>query len=322
MSIDEIESYYSENYNVIFDYSQVFEENNYYIYNCETDEKQKWLHIKDAKSKCRFCGQEKPVAAFKKVAHTIPELLGNKRIISIENECDACNSLFSNYERDLTTFLLPYLITNGIKGKHGTRKYKTLDGKSSITFKDDLIQVCEEQGFSRISEDEEKHEMEYKYYCDGYVKNNIYKILAKIALALLPEEVFKNFHFTSSSLISSARPSGLEKIRFTVYKGLGVFGLNVRGYLRKTDNIFKPSYIFYLCCGNFTFQVPLFSDADIKKFKPEESFQLEFYELDDLKQKMNGEKPSSIIIDCTNTELIEKGFKTILLHYDEKREVL
>lgn len=320
MTIDEIENYYSENYDVIYDYAQSSEENDYYIYNCETDEKLKYLYIKDTESKCRFCGRQKPRVTFRTVAHAIPELLGNKRIISKENECDNCNSLFSNYEKDLSSFLLPYLILNGIKGKHGARKYKTLDGKSSITYKDDLIQICEEHGFNRICENEEKHEITYTYYSDGFVPNKIYKIMTKMALSLLPEETFKKYAIASSLLTSNHPPLGLEKIRFTYFKGLGVFELNVRGYIRKDDNLSKPTYIFYLCCGNFSIQIPLFSDDDIKKMESGKKYTFDFYELEDLNEIMNGEKPTPRIIDCTKTELIEKGFKTVSLHYDEKIE--
>src|SRR5437868_6921115 len=64
---------------------------------------------------CRFCGVTGP-KCFKKVAHTLPEFLGNKGIFS-NDECDACNALFSIYEGALAEMLKPFLTLGGIKGK-------------------------------------------------------------------------------------------------------------------------------------------------------------------------------------------------------------
>lgn len=319
MSIDEIEKYYSDNYDVVYDYAQSFENNDYVVYDCEKGITSKFVYIEDEKVKCRFCERGEPEVSFKKVAHAVSELLGNKRIISKNNECDECNSLFSEYEKDLTAFLLPYLIENGIRGKNGYRKYKTLDGKSYITYKDDLIKICEEEGFTRVSEDEEKHEIVYKYYSEGYRRKNIYKILVKIALSLLPEQKFKEFLIYSLLLKKDSKDTGLEKIRFTFYPGVNVFReLIVRGYLRKNDDITKPTYIFYFCFGNFSFQVPIFSDVDMHSFKKGEKITFDFWELDDLNQTINNLKPTTGIIDCKTAELVNKGFKDITFHYDEK----
>lgn len=320
MTIDEIEKYYSENYEVVFDYAQLPEENDYSVYDCENNRKYSCLNIKDSNCKCRFCGKQKPEVSFRNRAHAVSETLGNKRIISIDNECDSCNLMFSKYEKDLTSFLFPFLILNGIKGKKGMRKYKTLDGKSSLTYTDDLIKICEKQGFTRVSENKDKHEMQYKYYSDGYVSRNIYKILVKMALSLLPEEKFNKFINASRALVSNTPTSGLEKLRFTWYPGLGVFDLIVRGYLRKGNDLSKPTYIFYLCCGNFSFQVPIYSDDDLKAFKSGTKLEIDLVGLDDCDKKMNGKKPTTSIIDCTEEELKNKGFRTFTLHYDTKKE--
>ena len=41
-------------------------------------------------NKCRFCSGERPARTFKKRAHAVSELLGNKAVKSLY-ECDACN---------------------------------------------------------------------------------------------------------------------------------------------------------------------------------------------------------------------------------------
>lgn len=46
---------------------------------------------------CRYCGLNATQATFKKEAHIIPHLMGNRYLVS-DFECDKCNELFSKYE--------------------------------------------------------------------------------------------------------------------------------------------------------------------------------------------------------------------------------
>jgi HNH endonuclease len=43
---------------------------------------------------CRFCRRDAGTTTFKKVAHAVPQLLGNRSVIAYY-ECDACNTYFS-----------------------------------------------------------------------------------------------------------------------------------------------------------------------------------------------------------------------------------
>src|SRR5688572_3441102 len=45
---------------------------------------------------CRFCNKSMPEVTFKKDAHTISQLTGNRHLVS-DFECDTCNDLFSKY---------------------------------------------------------------------------------------------------------------------------------------------------------------------------------------------------------------------------------
>ena len=44
---------------------------------------------------CRFCGRRYPEVKFRKKAHAISELLGNKEFV-MKNECDECNIFFGH----------------------------------------------------------------------------------------------------------------------------------------------------------------------------------------------------------------------------------
>src|SRR5262245_16553961 len=54
---------------------------------------------------CRFCDQGKPYVTFKKKAHAIPELVGNKTLLTLY-ECDQCNKRFSSFEDDFAKMTL------------------------------------------------------------------------------------------------------------------------------------------------------------------------------------------------------------------------
>ena len=74
--------------------------------------------------RCRFCGQRPPNATFKKVAHAIPECLGNKSIFA-NHECDACNEFFGKgIENDFGNWSKPSRTFSRIRGKKGVPTIK------------------------------------------------------------------------------------------------------------------------------------------------------------------------------------------------------
>ncbi len=85
------------------------------LYDCEND----------SERKCRFCGKSKPEVSFSKKAHAIPEFLGNKSLI-LMNECDICNEFFAReYEDHLAKWFGPMRSLCQMQGKKGTPKYKS-----------------------------------------------------------------------------------------------------------------------------------------------------------------------------------------------------
>lgn len=50
-------------------------------------------HADEASRRCRFCGLGPGETTFNEDAHAVPEFLGNRRLLSL-NECDPCNSEF------------------------------------------------------------------------------------------------------------------------------------------------------------------------------------------------------------------------------------
>ena len=79
-----------------------------------------------SKRVCRYCNKKSPEVSFKKVAHSISEALGNKKIIT-NDECDACNEKFGEgIENDLILYLNLYRVFLELEGRMG---FLSLKGK-------------------------------------------------------------------------------------------------------------------------------------------------------------------------------------------------
>jgi len=87
-------------------------------------EKRPKLKRKDCRI-CRYCGCSYTTMTFKKIAHIVPELMGNANLIS-DYECDSCNALFSKYENDLANFLGIARTLTAAKAKEVYQHSKTL----------------------------------------------------------------------------------------------------------------------------------------------------------------------------------------------------
>ncbi len=90
--------------------------------------------------RCRYCGTVKPAADKWKEAHAIPELVGNKTIIAMD-ECTTCNETFSSLEDDLGKMLHLSRAICRIKGKKGVPSFPALKGKSRIDVTGDKIEI-------------------------------------------------------------------------------------------------------------------------------------------------------------------------------------
>ncbi|HHQ4476241.1 HNH endonuclease [Aeromonas veronii] len=130
--------------------------------------------------KCRFCGKTNLTGAtFRKVAHAIPESIGNKNIITNE-ECDSCNEFFGiTYEKSLVEYFNFHRVINGVKSKEGHPKISYKNGHAF--YRDGIAQIFSEE----IIEDEQGN-IQIKLRSNEYFNENFfYKALCKIALSII-----------------------------------------------------------------------------------------------------------------------------------------
>jgi hypothetical protein len=77
-----------------------------------------------AARRCRFCRRGEPEVTFKNDAHAVPEFLGNRSILSL-NECDACNAFFATeYEDHLSKWSLLARSVSQVRGKKKKPTFK------------------------------------------------------------------------------------------------------------------------------------------------------------------------------------------------------
>jgi hypothetical protein len=146
---------------------------------------------------CRFCGGKPPERTFKKRAHAVSELLGNK-ILKSRYECDTCNERFSGFEDDLAKMTIPTRSIGGVIGKNGVPKLLASSPgaahKPTMEFKDGGLHMSHDAGDIGFVEDEANKTLTLTYVEQPYRPLGVYKALCKSAFALLRNEEL--IHFT------------------------------------------------------------------------------------------------------------------------------
>ena len=139
---------------------------------------------------CRFCGKGSPDTTFKNTAHAVPEFLGNRIIISL-NECDSCNaSLATNYEDHLSKWSLSARALSQIRGKRGMPKFKNPGGslvvKSGQSGPD--LEITDPAFFKELSEASESSEFRIPVDATSqkYAPVNAAKAIVKVACSICP----------------------------------------------------------------------------------------------------------------------------------------
>ena len=220
---------------------------------------------------CRFCSKSAPEVSFSKIAHAIPELLGNKTLFS-KCECDTCNSFFGKtFENNLSEYLGIYRSIAGLLGKKGAPKYSTKDLKIEIKNNNRKIEIV--SGKDIINTDEENNTVTIKAPNCKCIPIQVYKSFVKMALTVMPNEYLEEFSDTRKWLFET-----IEKPEFIRYaKVIQVFlsipletnRFECMVFIRKTDEVADIPYgIFILSFGNFIFQLalpaPKYDSDDLK----------------------------------------------------------
>ena len=206
-------------------------------------------------NKCRFCGRSFPKVSFNSEAHSIPQFIGNKSLISLF-ECDPCNKeYFNSFENEFANFMLPHNAMSGTKTrKNKITKYKQV-GQPLIKSNNEKILL--ESVPDSIINKSEADRFEIKVKIPSFIPEYIYRCLVKIALSIIPEDKLTNYKGTIKWLMNREIESNLKPaMLFSMYP-FHIQSNEIRCVVLERKDISNknvPHSIFFLSYNNFAFQ--------------------------------------------------------------------
>lgn len=211
--------------------------------------------------KCRFCGGEPPHRTFKKRAHAVSELLGNKAMKSLY-ECDFCNERFCGFEDDLAKMTLPSRSVGGVIGKKGAPKLVAADGGSArMQVKGDMLDFSHDAGDIGFVEDVENKLLKFTYVEQPYRPLAVYKALCKSAFTLLPDAELIHFQQLRQWLLQDDLTTDQVYTRgghicySTFVPAFRPFKQPIVSLLKRKEQIDAPYMSFFIATGNSSYQI-------------------------------------------------------------------
>jgi hypothetical protein len=214
---------------------------------------------------CRFCGGKPPERTFKKRAHAVSELLGNKIMVSLY-ECDHCNERFGRFEDDLGKMTLPMRSIGGVIGKNGIPKLSTVSRggtrKPTMEHKDGVLNFSHDAGDDiGFVEDEVKKTLTVTYVEQAYRPLAVYKALSKSAFTLLPSGELINFEELRQWLLQDDLTTnqvygrGSHICYTTFVPAFRPFKQPIVCLLKRNDQIDAAYMSFFVAYGNVSYQI-------------------------------------------------------------------
>lgn len=147
------------------------------------------IYISSSDRKCRFCANTKELAGkFSNASHAIPQFLGNKQLILLD-ECDDCNEFFSNTLEDhLDKYTKPYRVFAAIKGAKKIPKYKSKDGRSRVVSNANAMIQLSSPSDGGIIACETSNSQKLQFDIEPHIPVAVYKALVKIGISLIRDE--------------------------------------------------------------------------------------------------------------------------------------
>jgi len=216
---------------------------------------------------CRFCGKDESETTFSDVAHAVPESLGNKDLILLE-ECDECNHFFGNgIETHFDKVAKPYRNIGQLKGKNKVPSLKSRDKTFRVDIKNDFV-IQEMETNPKICVDEDAKTIKYNIEIEPYIPSAVYKALVKMAISIMPEKSLKYF----KNAISWIRDSDHKKLLMNPLIIFQKFYPGIRPYDKPIVNLFVnkingknnyPYCLFSIMFGNIKYQIVVPSQVDM-----------------------------------------------------------
>ena len=280
------------------------------------EHKQIMLSDGDKPQKCRFCGREFPDVTFKKIAHAISHMVGN-RVLKSDYECDMCNQFFSTYETEYSSYMNLYHTMFMVHGKGGIPKYKLSHKENSkIEIENDnTIKINIQEGEEPLIVWEEIDKANNTIEIKGkrtYTPQNVLKALVKMALTIIPKDELQNLSNTKNWLMGKSSEGCILPVCLRFYRNPLLFTSVM--IFKKKDSIYTPlpHYVFCLAYRNIVIQMPIpMVDLDIQFKRKKDEFPLIPTPLDEYSKPL-----VSTQIDLSGKEKVKGEVVSIGLKYE------
>ncbi len=274
---------------------------------------------------CRFCRKSNPHVSFRKDAHVVPQLLGNRSLMSFY-ECDACNKKFGDgIENDLGNWTKPDRLM--LRVSNGQSGIPTIKGKGPkgwrIEGKHGHIEIQAHREDMPNSDNEDNRTITFDLPRDPYTPSAVMKAFVRIGLTLMPELELANFEDLMEWIQNSdhaVRTIGNYEIYETIHSGPLPNDEIQASLLRRADDKAVYPYMFLiLAFANYVYQVPLISrigDAHLQG----KTFTLPLFpSFTHLDREVVGH-PRKTTIDLSETTEVRGERKRIVMRYGQKEE--
>jgi len=207
--------------------------------------------------KCRFCGQDAETTTFDHDPHRFSKLLCNPYWIWAE-ECDACNSQFGEYERNMGAWLGLHRIFSDIRPGNKRFIFSSSDGSIQSRRLGQLIlfEQIKDGGFGgKLSDGQITVDTTPLPYTPALV----YQAFLKNALSALPNNDVSGYGraLTTLRIEEAARKSSGFRTIDVVESDRGIVHPTALLYRRKVADHQYPLHMFCLYVRNFMFQLAL-----------------------------------------------------------------
>ena len=224
---------------------------------------------------CRFCGRtESDGVTFRKKAHAISELIGNKSLILCD-ECDDCNGgIVNKMENSVATYFKALRPLLGIHGKSGIPSYKKNELEIGQMSPGHVNVMVGQQNLKVTHLEDGGLKMNVKVDCGKYVPQHIYRLICKYALSVLPDHEFDMSTFEDLRnwiLTGTQRGCPLPLVAASVDGRQNPQFPQISVYKRRDQGCLKfPLYLvdFYAVANRFMFELP-FMEQDHKLTRQE-----------------------------------------------------
>jgi hypothetical protein len=182
---------------------------------------QKKLYLGDRSNKvCRFCGRDSSATRFSKVAHLLPQFMGNNMLFS-HFECDECNALFSKYETAFTNYFGIHHTLARLKGKNKIPNYTSKKEDFRVECDAEKIGVYSGVYNDSVTIYEEKKKMTVTTIRPSYIPQDVLKCIVKIGMCAIGEQDLKYFEPTRKWLLSDSANTTISQPFSIVYYNIG-----------------------------------------------------------------------------------------------------